>query len=390
LRDQVSRGKDGAEWMWVLRDVGFTVEPGDSLALVGLNGSGKSTLLKILTGSTEPYAGRIATSGRIGALIEIRAGIHPDLTGRENIYLNGTVLGLSRREVHSRLDEIVAFAELDDAVDRQVKFYSSGMGMRLGFSVAAFLEPSILMVDEALAVGDVAFQQRCLDRMRYVQDQGTTLLFVSHDMSAVEAMCRRSIWLDGGIVQADGLTGDVLSSYRIGLEEKARELSESSTDPVRVLAAVVEGGPDESGPRTNGEMTIRLTMRSDETREVQLSLGLSEGPAAPIFVVSRRVEVPAGQSRVACQLTDVPLPRGRYYLWAGASDTRSRSVLSWRPVAPVDIEGPARPRVPAGVMVQSPVHVETTWIGEPAPLPVLPPPPPVPPVLPDLELTQGH
>ena len=139
--------------------------------------------------------------GRIGALIEIRAGIHPNLTGRENVYLTGSLMGLSRKRVSERFDEIVAFAELEDAIDRQVKYYSSGMQMRLGFGVAAFLEPDVLLVDEVLAVGDAAFQQRCLDRMRYVLSQGTTLIFVSHDLAAVEATCTQGIWLHNGEVQ---------------------------------------------------------------------------------------------------------------------------------------------------------------------------------------------
>ena len=179
-------------WRWALRDIDFDVAPGESVGLVGSNGSGKSTLLKILHRVMYPYAGSVEVVGRVGALIEVRSGIHPQLTGRENI----VPVRLAPRAwpptaVASRFDEIVAFAELEQAIDRQVKFYSSGMQMRLGFAVAAFLEPDVLLVDEVLAVGDAAFQQRCLDRMRYVLTQGTTLVLVSHDLAAVEATCAR-------------------------------------------------------------------------------------------------------------------------------------------------------------------------------------------------------
>src|SRR5919198_4084977 len=172
------RGGGRRGWRWALRDVDLVAEPGESVALVGANGSGKSTLLKILTGVMYPYSGRVEAAGRVGALIEVRAGIHPDLTGRENIQLYGALLGLGRRKVRERFDEIVGFAELEDAVERQVKHYSTGMQMRLGVAVAAFLEPDILLVDEVLAVGDASFQQRCLDRMRQGLTQGTTLGFV--------------------------------------------------------------------------------------------------------------------------------------------------------------------------------------------------------------------
>ena len=193
LREQVAKVSDRLRgrrrgWRWALRDVDLHVEPGEAVGLMGPNGSGKSTLLKILTRVMYPYAGRLEVSGRVGALIEVRAGIHPQLTGRENAFLYGSLLGLNRRQVQQRFDEIVAFAQLEDAIDRQTKFYSSGMQMRLGFSVAAFLEPDILLVDEILAVGDSSFQQRCLERMSAALAEGVSLVFVSHDLAAIEAV----------------------------------------------------------------------------------------------------------------------------------------------------------------------------------------------------------
>ena len=185
LADSIRGRGNSRHWRWALRDVNLDIQPGESVGLFGANGSGKSTLLKILTRVMYPTAGWLQISGRVGALIEIRAGVHPDLTGRENIYLYGSIMGLQRNEIDRRFDEIVAFAELSDALDRQLKYYSSGMAMRLGFAVAAFLQPDVLLVDEVLAVGDAAFQQKCLERMRSVLQEGTTLIFVSHDLASV-------------------------------------------------------------------------------------------------------------------------------------------------------------------------------------------------------------
>ncbi|HEV7163456.1 MAG TPA: ABC transporter ATP-binding protein, partial [Solirubrobacteraceae bacterium] len=187
------RSRQGESWRWALNDISLRAEPGESWALVGANGAGKSTLLKIISRVMYQTAGKLEMAGRVGALIEVRAGLTPLLTGRENIYLTGSIMGLKRRDVARRFDEIVAFAELERAVDRQVKYYSSGMQMRLGFAVAAHLQPDILLVDEVLAVGDASFQQRCLDQIRAVLNEGTTLLFVSHDLAAVEASCTNGI-----------------------------------------------------------------------------------------------------------------------------------------------------------------------------------------------------
>jgi ABC-2 type transport system ATP-binding protein len=204
-------------WFWALRDVDLEVAPGEAVALIGANGSGKSTLLKILTGAMFPYAGGVATAGRVGALIEIAAGLHPQLSGRENVFLYGSLLGMRRKEVASRLEEILDFSELTHSVDRQLKFYSSGMRMRLGFSVAAFLEPDILLVDEALAVGDISFQEKCMNRMRGMLSEGRTLIFVSHDLAALREICRRGVWLEHGSVQKDGQAEEVISAFEVAM-----------------------------------------------------------------------------------------------------------------------------------------------------------------------------
>src|ERR1700734_66818 len=192
------------DYRWVLRDISLAVEPGGTLGLIGINGSGKTTLLKIISGVTYQSAGTCQVEGRLGALLSVTSGIHPDLTGRENVFLYGAVLGMRRKLSRERFDQIVEFAGLTEAIDRQVKYFSLGMQMRLGFSIAAFLEPDILLVDEVLAVGDANFQQKCIQRIEEVVRQGTTLVYVSHDLNSVEATCKQAMWLADAAGQGAG------------------------------------------------------------------------------------------------------------------------------------------------------------------------------------------
>ena len=199
--------------LWALNDVSFEVKDGEALGIIGKNGAGKSTLLKILSRITKPTSGSAEIHGRIGSLLEVGTGFHNELSGRENIFLNGAILGMKRTEIESKFDEIVAFSEIEKFIDTPVKHYSSGMYMRLAFSVAAHLEPEILIVDEVLAVGDVAFQKKCLNKMRDAEQTGRTVLFVSHDMQAVSRLCSRAIWIKDGRVVKDGETSAVVSEY---------------------------------------------------------------------------------------------------------------------------------------------------------------------------------
>jgi ABC-type polysaccharide/polyol phosphate transport system ATPase subunit len=203
---------------WVLRNISFDVEQGQMVGIIGVNGSGKSTTLKLISRIIEPTEGRVEANGRVSALLELGAGFHPDLTGRENVYLNGSILGLNRHEIGRRFDRIVQFAGLESSIDIPVRFYSSGMYMRLGFSVAAHADPEILLVDEVLAVGDYAYQAKCLQRIEELREQGVTIVFVSHDMETVKEMCDRAIWLDGGGVRADGDPDSVVAQYLSGFE----------------------------------------------------------------------------------------------------------------------------------------------------------------------------
>ncbi len=199
--------------IWALKDVSFDIDQGEVVGIIGRNGAGKSTLLKILSRITHPTSGSVTLKGRVSSLLEVGTGFHPELTGRENIYLNGTILGMTKTEVDAKFEEIVEFSGVRKFIDTPVKFYSSGMGVRLAFSVAAHLEPEILLVDEVLAVGDAEFQNKCLGKMEDVARYGRTVLFVSHNMSAISRLCKRGIWMDDGRVAEDGPVDKVIQAY---------------------------------------------------------------------------------------------------------------------------------------------------------------------------------
>jgi lipopolysaccharide transport system ATP-binding protein len=205
---------DSAEDFWALTDVSFDVRPGEVVGIIGRNGAGKSTLLKILSRITKPTAGRVEINGRVGSLLEVGTGFHPELTGRENIYLNGSILGMSKKEIDRRFDEIVSFAEVERFLDTPVKRYSSGMYVRLAFAVAAHLEPEVLIVDEVLAVGDAEFQKKCMHQMKRVSSSGRTILFVSHNMAAVENLCTTCLFFSAGCLAAAGPTQKVIADYQ--------------------------------------------------------------------------------------------------------------------------------------------------------------------------------
>jgi len=365
LRDRVEliRSRIGRKvekgWHWALRDVGLVAEAGEAVGLIGRNGSGKTTFLRILTRVMYPDAGSVAVFGRVGALIDVRAGIHGDLTGRENIFLYGSILGLGRREVAARFEQIVEFAEIGHAIDRQVKYYSSGMQMRLGFGVAAFLEPDVLLVDEVLAVGDASFQQKCLDRMRTVLAQGTTLVFVSHDLAAVESVCGRGIWLNDGIIEQEGPIRDVLAGYRSAVQQGAL-VSPNGHGPIRVEEASAVG-PGGDTPRSLGTLSMAVRLTSDAPRTAGVHIGVTQGTATPIFLIQRSLHLGAGPTDLACEIPNLPLPQGRFYLWIGIFDRGGRELLSWRPAAQFDVFGPRLDPAPVGVLRLAPVQVAAEW-----------------------------
>ena len=231
------------------------------------------------------------------------------------------------------------------------------MQMRLGFAVAAFLEPDVLLVDEVLAVGDTAFQQKCLDRLRSMLSQGTTLVFVSHDLAAVEATCGRGMWLRDGVVEQEGPVREVLSAYRRSIEEGA-ELLPQVDSLVRLLKVEVTG-PDGGFPRSHEALNLSLTVTSAEPRSAAICLGISEGPATPIFLVRRDLHLVGGDSRVRCSIPHLPLPRGRFYLWAAVFDVVD--LMPWQPVTHFDVMGPDLDPAPRAVVRLAPVDAEAAW-----------------------------
>jgi len=251
LRDPLRRAQ--RETFWALRDVSFQIRQGEAVGIIGRNGAGKSTLLKILSRITVPTTGRVELYGPVGSLLEVGTGFHPELTGRENIYLNGSILGMRRREIERQFDAIVDFAEVEKFLDTPVKRYSSGMYVRLAFAVAAHLNPEILVIDEVLAVGDASFQKKCLGKMGQVaSEQGRTVLFVSHNMTAVQSLCGRALWLDRGMLAADGRPADVVPRYLKTAFAPVREriwedrASAPGTEKVRLRRASVR--PETGSP----------------------------------------------------------------------------------------------------------------------------------------------
>ncbi len=261
---------DSPDIIWALHDISFDIQPGEVVGIIGKNGAGKSTLLKILSRITEPTSGEIRLHGRVASLLEVGTGFHPELTGRENIYLNGTILGMRKTEIDRKFDEIVAFSEIEKFLDTPVKRYSSGMYVRLAFAVAAHLEPEILLIDEVLAVGDAAFQKKCLGKMGDVAHQGRTVLFVSHNMPAVRELCPRAIYLTDGSIALDGVTDTIIEHYiKASLNKPPHEFiikAAAGSGKVTPLSVVIRNG---KGDKSNvvdmdEDFTIAVTYQIHE------------------------------------------------------------------------------------------------------------------------------
>ena len=271
-----------SESIWALKDVSFKVNPGEVVGIIGRNGAGKSTLLKVLSKITYPTSGSIQVEGRVGSLLEVGTGFHEELTGRENVFLNGSILGMRRREVERRFDEIVAFAGVEQFIDTPIKRYSSGMKMRLGFAVAAHLEPDVLIVDEVLAVGDAGFQKKCLTAMNELKTGGRTVLFVSHNMAAVENLCSRGIWIEQGKLWQDGDSRDVIRAYMstfAASQQVATDLRGVENRPgdgdVRFTGVEFLGPDGAPQPLTRSGDALKLRLHYRATRDVSHpSIGL--------------------------------------------------------------------------------------------------------------------
>ena len=313
-----------AEDFWALQDVSLEVEEGTTYGLIGHNGSGKSTLLKCIARIYRPDRGRITTSGRMSALLELGAGFHPELSGRENVYLNGSILGMSRREVDKRFDEIVAFAGLEQFIDTPVKNYSSGMYVRLGFSVAITVEPDVLLIDEILAVGDEAFQQRCMEKFADLRRGGRTIVLVSHGLDAVRNICDQAAWLDHGALAKAGEAHDVVTAYLESVRDD-RRAHEHASGAV-VSAEEAEGGwhietvelVDGSGRvvdvvDSGADLTFRVALVAARDEDVALAVGLyrTDGVHVAGPVHHFRTGGP-GRRIVEYRVRQVPLTSGTY------------------------------------------------------------------------------
>jgi lipopolysaccharide transport system ATP-binding protein len=259
-RAKRAAGVAGREEFWALKDVSFAINKGEVVGIIGRNGAGKSTLLKILTGITPPTEGEAVLRGRVSSLLEVGTGFHPELTGRENIFLNGAILGMTRREIARKFDEIVAFAGVEQFIDTPVKYYSSGMYVRLAFSVAAHMEPDILIVDEVLAVGDAEFQKKCLGKMEEVtRTEGRTIIFVSHNMAAIQRLCNKTVLLENGRVKKFGPTHEVIAEYLLELQSSGSEWSGRAGDEHIVITHTSVKSLDPAGTfHTAAPVEIRI------------------------------------------------------------------------------------------------------------------------------------
>ncbi len=324
-------GSSSRNTIWALRDVSLEVAPGEILGVIGHNGAGKSTLLKILSRITEPTEGRAELRGRVGSLLEVGTGFHPELTGRENIYLNGAILGMRRAEITRRFDEMVAFAEVERFIDTPVKRYSSGMYLRLAFAVAAHLEPEILLVDEVLAVGDAAFQKKCLGRMSDVAREGRTVLFVSHNLPSIEKLCQRVIVIEGGRVAMQGDPVTCIAAYLSARTEPHTAFDLASVPRLDPRLVAVYTNLDLRDVEGNAVAAVGC----GETLEFHLSYSaptdisspsfgiiVSNSMGTPLFFLQTRTqhglwEKAPARGRVICRLEQVPLIPGEYLLTIG-------------------------------------------------------------------------
>ena len=344
LRRRSRRERDDHEF-WALRDVSFDVEEGETFGIIGHNGAGKSTLLKILARVTPPTTGMVRLRGRVGALLEVGTGFHPELTGRENVYLNGAILGMRRHVIHQRFDEIVAFAEVERFIDTPVKRYSSGMYLRLAFAVAAFLEPEVLIVDEVLSVGDLAFQEKCLGRMQRVSGEGRTVLFVSHNLSAVTKLCKRAVLLDAGRIVAEGPTRSVVDDYVQSVQRAAtipldERVDREGNGRLRFRAITLEAdGRVIDSPRTGQDFSVVLRYELPDgraPRETQVSVLVQTVLGEPMlhfYTLTSGAELGAlpPQGEVRLHVPQCPLPAGQYTMniWADSAG----QPLDWVPRA---------------------------------------------------------
>jgi ABC-2 type transport system ATP-binding protein len=339
------------EDFWALRDVSLEIEQGTTMGLLGANGSGKSTLLKCISGILRPTEGQVEIRGRVAALLELGAGFQPELTGRENIYLNGAILGMPRRDLERRFDDIVAFAELDQFIDTQVRFYSSGMYTRLGFAIAVNVDPDVLVIDEVLAVGDEAFQRKCFDRVRRFQTEGRTIVFVTHAADQVRQLCDSAAVLDHGRVVVAGTPGEAVRGYREhllmhtpydqadgeGAREDAEDAELDRTLDVRIMDVMVRYPRHPAHFLEPGEpLTVSVEFDSAiETSDINFGIAIHDEKGELVFGSSTRgertpIEVSRGTGFIDFSFASVPLLDGTYRLTVAVTTLDEGTVYDWR------------------------------------------------------------
>lgn len=352
------RPRPKPETFWALRDISLEMPPGVSFGIVGNNGSGKSTFLKLITRTMAPTSGVIQVHGRVSALIELGAGFHPDFTGRENIVLNASILGIPRRDIEKKMDAIIDFAEIRPFIDTPVKYYSSGMQARLGFAVATSVEPEILIVDEVLAVGDETFQQKCMDRIFQMKRAGTSILLVSHDLGSVERLMDRALWLDKGVMKAEGNPRDVVFAYR---QSMLGVPNEEETAPTEALAgageaalqlessAVLSGGEEATSVFSGDKLSIETRWICEQAEPFHGHLNLTLRRPDGLDVVSlsslrdgRPLTWQPGRQTMAVDIEGLWLTTGRYEVDGEVTDLQGRRLLEWRPLLTFQVQAMER------------------------------------------------
>ncbi len=346
LRAPFRRGpRRAADYLWALKDISFEIKQGEVVGLIGRNGAGKTTLLKLLSRITRPTEGFAETHGRVGSLLEVGTGFHPELTGRENVYLSGAVLGMKKVEIVSKFDQIVGFAEVERFIDTPLKYFSTGMQMRLAFSVAAHLEPEILLVDEVLAVGDTQFQKRCLGRMQEVSRGGRTIIFVSHQMNQIRRLCERVIWIDSGQLRLDGPAEAIISAYeQSALLASQRSQTETASQEVVSFSGweVLEPRGSEPNIVSDGSAPVAIRIH------VHSRQAIAHGKVAVVLYDSRGflvsgwsfddLKLEPAEHYIQLSFPDLPLRPGAYSVYVSIHDDHERN-HNWTLVPALVIEG---------------------------------------------------
>jgi len=335
LRDAAAAG--GV--FWALRDVTFEVQHGEAVGIIGPNGAGKSTLLKLLAGITSPTEGEIVIRGRLSALIEVGSGFHPDLTGRENVFLSGAILGMKRAEIARKFDRIVEFAGVGQFIDTPVKWYSSGMYVRLGFSVAAHVDPDLLLIDEVLAVGDLAFQDQCLERIRELRDSGTTPVFISHDLAAVEQLCDRALLMQSGQIVRSGSAKEVIADYRqraVVCQDAMPQSTQVAGVDLRAVEVLTPAGVAADFFRTGDPLVVRVRYSSTvPLSDVVMETFFYSGDGKVLLceqttaLEGTPLALVQGSGAIEFATDELPLQPGRYMLAVACRRADTQEILAW-------------------------------------------------------------